>query len=152
MTFPSLHPYAMSSTSRDISGRPRCHECVCWARKRPLKAEANTETSAFQPLPLSEDSCFENISGESSQTEGILDLKHGCFVYSSTSRPHLTDGKWLVMNGRFVSPLTAFDILSSYICTVEHHEWSDFFKVNLEQNSTHTHAHQMAHRSAINDW
>lgn len=107
---------------------------VCWVRRGPLKAEANTETSAFQPLIASRrlllwgDSCFENVSGEGVWAKEILDLKHGCFVFTWTRRLLQTDGKWkyLIMKGRFPS-YEWFPILVSCIC-VEHKTWADISK------------------------
>lgn len=49
-TFSSQHPCAMSSTFRRCQSTLNVTECMYSIRSRPLKAEANGQASALQPL------------------------------------------------------------------------------------------------------
>ena len=91
---------------------------------------------------LWEDSCFENVSGESSRAKGILDLKHGCFVYIWTSRPLQTDGKWQGNDSLWMAVFLPSEC--DWYCEQLYLYYRvqrviRFFKVNLEQHTAHTH-------------
>lgn len=81
MTFSSRHPYAMSSTSRDVGGRPRCHwVCVLSEKETSEGRSKQWEIHISNLYYLG--SCFcqktaalTTITGESSRDKGILDLK-----------------------------------------------------------------------------
>lgn len=146
MTFPSQHPLCHVKYLQRCKPTLMSRMCVLSGEETSESRSKHWDIHISTPyclrgLLLWEDSCFENVSGDSIRAKGILDLKHGCFVFIWTSRLLQTDGKW---QGNFSLWMAVFPP-SEYIWYFDElylyyrARWVVwFFKVNLEQNSTHT--------------
>lgn len=126
-------------------------ECVCWVRKRPLKAEANTETSTFQPCTARGPCFYQKTAAltasvvKAVHTKGTVDLKHGRFVYLWTNKPLQTDGKWWgndsLWMAFFLPPPFWMHLIfwaAAYICTIERSKWCDVFQSKSRTELSHT--------------
>ena len=83
------------------------------------------------------DSCFENVSGESQR-----DIRLETWVFCLYMNQQASSDRWemtrklFIMNSSFFSPFEWYFELLYLYCAAQWVIW--FFKVNLEQNSTHT--------------
>lgn len=104
---------AVSSTSGD-AGRPRCHKCVLSKEGGLRKSGSKHRGVRIWSLPppvasrrrqLLRGEKKERKKPVRARAKEILDLKHGCFVFTWTRRLLQTDGEWkyLIMRGRFPS-------------------------------------------------
>lgn len=150
MTFSSRHPYAMSSASGDVPGRPRCQRvCVCvewerdlWRQKQTLWHPHFNPALLEGPASPRRQPLWKHRWWKRSRQRDVrfetwlfcLYVNQQAFLRQMGNDKEMTHHEW-----QFVSGLNAFDILSSYICTIEHDEWYIFqSKSQTEPPPTHT--------------
>lgn len=111
--FPSRCPWRRVKYLQRCRPTPVSQVCVEQGRRPPKKRKQTPRRPNLEPPPTRRFTEETAASGEKKEREKpvrarakeILDLKHGCFVFTWTRRLLQTDGEWkyLIMRGRFPS-------------------------------------------------